>query len=145
MCHPSEPGCSIVILLSTFYLSNIINLIVLSFGLSFCFNFILLLVLFFMFEGLFLTVRAFSFRFLFLKILSLLSSHSLQKNFPLSCPFRAMFLYLCFVPDIPIYSFKSSQLFSSFVTFAFSFLKNLPVIVMNQKRLLEKLPLSING
>ena len=77
--------------------------------------------------------------------LSLLSSLSLKKCFPLSYPFRARFLYLCFIPDIPVYSFQSSQLFSSLVTFAFPFLKNLPVIVMNQKRLLEKLPLSING
>ena len=67
------------------------------------------------------------------------------KMFSLSNPSRAKFLYLCFVPDVPIYSFKSSQLFSSLITFAFSFLKNLPVIVMNQKRLLEKRPLSING
>ena len=78
--------------------------------------------------------------------LSLLSSHSHPLCIPLSYPFRArFFLYLCFIPDIPIYSFQSSQLFSFLVTFAFSFLKNLPVIVMNQKRLLEKLPLSING
>lgn len=77
--------------------------------------------------------------------LSLLISHSHPLCFPLSYPFRARFLFLCFIPDIPIYSFQSSQLFSSLVTFAFSCLKNLPVIVMNQKRLLEKLPLSING
>lgn len=76
--------------------------------------------------------------------LSLLSSHSHPLCFPLSDPFRARF-FLCFITVIPIYSFQSSQLFSSLVTFAFSFLKNLPVIVMNQKRLLEKLPLSING